>query len=222
LSVSSGSLSSSGVQAQVGWILEITPQDQKIDWCGWVGYCFSYTLKTQDEANTHIISTINRLEQLTGKRLGTLLSESGGEFTNKVLAKFLDEKGIGVEHMLPYHHYQNGVIERFNCTIADMGRTILMDSPLPKTFYSFAYIWAAYVLNSILNQESRKLTPYKALLGQKPQFDCFCIFGSVGYAHIPQEVRKKLESRATRGHVLAHCNGQVSRRTQGCTCCQRD
>ncbi|KAI7933255.1 hypothetical protein MJO29_016939 [Puccinia striiformis f. sp. tritici] len=168
------------------------------------GYAFAKVLKHKYEANAHIIDIITRLEQVTGKRVGTLRSDNGGEFANQVLSDFLAAKGIAAEKSLPYHHYQNGMIERFNRKIADMGRTILIDSPLPKEFWSYSFVWAAHVLNRLPNQASGDETPYEALFGKKPQYDHFRVFGSIGYVHIPHEKRQKLDDRAYKGHVIAH------------------
>jgi hypothetical protein len=88
--------------------------------------------------------------------------------------------------------------------VAAMVRTILLDSTLPKLFWSYAFIWAAHTLNRIPNKASGKVTPLEAFLHHKPQFGIFRVFGSIGYAHIPQELRKKLDVRAQRGHVVAY------------------
>jgi hypothetical protein len=161
------------------------------------GYCFVFILTHKWEATTHIIAIINRVENFTEKKVKTLRSNNGGEFANNKLAKFLDKKGI-------YHHYQNGVIKRFNRTIANMARTILLDSLLPNTFWSYAFSWEANTLNRIPNKASGKITPLEAFLKHKPQYGIFRIFGSIGYAHVPPELRKKLDPRAQRGHVVAY------------------
>ena len=158
------------------------------------GYSFVKVLKQKSEANKHIINTIMRLEVVTGIRVKTLRSDNGSEFANQKLNDFLVQKGIAAEKALPYHHYQNGVIERFNRTVADTGRTILIDSPLPKSFWSYAFVWATYILNRLPNKTSGEKFPYKALFSKKPQYDNFWIFGSTGYVHIPHEKRKKLEN----------------------------
>ncbi|POW09590.1 hypothetical protein PSHT_09061 [Puccinia striiformis] len=168
------------------------------------GYAFAKVLKRKNDANGHIINIITRLEQATGKRVGTLRSDNGGEFANQELFDFLALKGIAAEKSLPYHHYQNGMIERFNRTIADMGRTILIDSPLPKEFWSYSFVWAAHVLNRLPNKASGDKTPFEALFNRKPQYDHFRVFGSTGYIHIPHEKRQKLDDRALKGFVIAH------------------
>jgi transposase InsO family protein len=122
--------------------------------------------------------------------LKTLWSDNGGEFINKVVEEFLTKKGIWAEKLLPYHHYQNGMIERFNRTIQDMGRTILIDSALPKTFWSYTFPWANHVLNRIQNKSSGDMTPYKGLFHVKPRYNGFRVFGAVCYIHIPEEKRR--------------------------------
>jgi hypothetical protein len=85
-----------------------------------------------------------------------------------------------------------------------MARTILLDSLLPKSFWSYAFVWAAHTLNRIPNKASGNVTPLEAFLRHKPQYSIFRVFGSIGYAHVPVDLRKKLDDRAQRGHVVAY------------------
>jgi transposase InsO family protein len=78
------------------------------------GYCFVRILTHKWEATGHIISIIDKVETFTEKKVKILRSNNGGKFVNNTLATYLDKKGIIAEKALPYHHYQNGVIERFN------------------------------------------------------------------------------------------------------------
>ncbi|PLW30779.1 hypothetical protein PCANC_23888 [Puccinia coronata f. sp. avenae] len=113
-------------------------------------------------------------------------------------------KGIIAKQSLPYHHYQNGVIERFNQTVAETGRTVLSNSKLPKLFWGFAFIWANHLLNRISNKKSGKKTPYKVLFNQVPHFDAFWVFGLKAYIHVPPEKRKKLDNCALEEVVVGH------------------
>jgi hypothetical protein len=92
------------------------------------GYSYVHMLKKKDEANGALMSIIPRLETQTGEKVKILRSDNGGEFANKALAKFLDDRGIIGERSLPYHHYRNGVIERFNRTVAEMVHMVLSNS----------------------------------------------------------------------------------------------
>ncbi|PLW13926.1 hypothetical protein PCANC_20277 [Puccinia coronata f. sp. avenae] len=144
------------------------------------GYCFVCILTHKWEATGHMISITDKIETFTAKKVKTLRRNNGGEFVNNELTAKLDSKGILAEQALPYHHYQNGVIERFNRAAAAMARTILLDSTLPQSFWSYAFIWATHTLNHIPNKASGKCTPLEAFLHHKPQFGNFRVFGSIG------------------------------------------
>jgi hypothetical protein len=163
------------------------------------GYCFVKPIKAKSDSNKVIMDTIMWLERVTSNKVLLLRSDNGGEFINKALGEFLANKGIGTERALPYHHYQNGMIERFNRTVQAMGRTVLIDSSLPKTFWCYAFQWAGHILNQIPNKASGKVTPYEALFQMRPHFDRFRAFGSHAYVHVPTEVRHKSTPRTGRG-----------------------
>jgi transposase InsO family protein len=168
------------------------------------GYNEVKIMTNKSEANKHIVDTINRLERQTELKVKVLRSDNGGEFANKALATFLTSKGIRAERSLPYHHYQNGVVERFNRTVSDMGRTVLGDSRLPQRFWGFAFEWASWTLNQLPNKTSGDKTPYEALFKVKPQVDKARIFGSIAYVLQPPEKRNKLADHAFKAHVISH------------------
>jgi hypothetical protein len=131
--------------------------------------------------------------------------DNGGEFSSNIFLNYLETRRIKAEQALPYHHYQNGAIERFNRTLSKMSRTILIDSGLDTSFWGFSFLWAADTLNRIPNKSSSTVTPFKAFHGFKPLFDRFRLFGEIGFIHIHTENRKKLDARAIEGRVVAHC-----------------
>ena len=116
-------------------------------------------------------------------------------------------KGIKAECALPYHHYQRGAIEWFNCTIQDMGRAALTDSNLPKSFWGFAFQWANYTLNRLPNKGSENLTPFKAFHRYRPTVDHLQIFGCKAFVLTPPEKRKKLDNRAKEATVVGYVDG---------------
>lgn len=77
---------------------------------------------------------IIRLETATGKTVKCMRSDNGGGFEGKLILDFLRTNRIKAEQFLPYHHYQNGAIERYNRTVSDMGRAILTYSEQPVIF----------------------------------------------------------------------------------------
>jgi hypothetical protein len=94
-------------------------------------------LKQKSEAAKFLVETITRWENQTGKNLKVLRSNNGGKFESKALADWVGKKGILAERSLPYHHFQNGAAERYNRTVADMGRSLLYNSSLGREFWGY-------------------------------------------------------------------------------------
>jgi hypothetical protein len=128
--------------------------------------------------------------------------DNGGEFNNNVLSAWINSKGITPERSVAYHHYQNGTIERYNRTLQDMGRMLLIDSGLPKNFWALAFVWACYTLNRIPNVASGNITPFEKMFLYAPNLDRLQSFGSQAFAHVPHEKRQKLDNRAVLGYVV--------------------
>ncbi|POW15093.1 hypothetical protein PSTT_02394 [Puccinia striiformis] len=168
------------------------------------GYSEVKILERKSEAADHLINTVLRLERQTGKLLRILRSDNGGEFNSTALARFLESKGIVAERSIAYHHYQNGSIERYNRTLQEMGRTLLVDSGLPKAFWASAFLWACHTLNRIPNSASGDITPFEKIFARKPNLDRMRAFGTAAFVHIPVEKRRKLDDRAVKGFVIAY------------------
>jgi len=60
------------------------------------------------------------------------------------------------------------VVERKNCTLEYMARTILCESSLPTLFWAEEANTANYILNHYLIRVILKKTPYKIFKGRKP------------------------------------------------------
>ncbi|KAI7944584.1 hypothetical protein MJO28_010279 [Puccinia striiformis f. sp. tritici] len=161
-------------------------------------------LRTKGEACKLLINQILCFETATGKKVKSLRSDNGGEFESKILADFLKEKGIKAERSLPYHHYQNGAIERYNRTVSDMSRAALTDSTLPRSFWGFAFLWANYTLNRVPNKVSGNKTPFESFFGYTPVVDHLRVFGSKAFVLTPPEKRRRLDDRATADHVVGY------------------
>ncbi|KAI7937674.1 hypothetical protein MJO29_014989 [Puccinia striiformis f. sp. tritici] len=161
-------------------------------------------IEKKSEATSALIEVILRLETSTGKKLKILRSDNGGEFSSKILGQFLKIKGITAERSIAYHHYQNGAVERFNRTLQETGRRLLLNSGLDRSFWGLAFQWAGMILNRIPNKASGDITPFKKMLGRKPLMDRLTPFGSKAYVHIPAEKRQKLDDRAVEGRVIAY------------------
>ena len=73
-----------------------------------------YLLKSKDEVFEKFKEFRSEVEILTERRIKTLRSDNGGEYTSRDLVTFCKEARIKRELIVPYNPQHNGVIERKN------------------------------------------------------------------------------------------------------------
>lgn len=137
------------------------------------------------------------VENKTGHRIKTLRSDRGGEYMSNEFSDYLKSNGIQHQVTVRCTPEQNGVSERYNRTVCESARAMIIDAQLPKSFWAEAVSTAVYVRNR-LPTTSHQLpsTPYELWNGHKPDIGNLRVFGSLAYAHIPDELRQKLDAKA--------------------------
>ncbi|XP_038989467.1 uncharacterized protein LOC120113034, partial [Phoenix dactylifera] len=138
----------------------------------WVSF-----LAHKDESLPAFIKFHNRVSNELNLKLKAIRSDHGTEFENQHFEKFCDENGINHNFSAPRTPQQNGVVERKNRTLADMARTMLCESDLPKYFWAEAINTACHILNRALVRSILKKTPYELIKGKKPNISYFHVFG---------------------------------------------
>lgn len=124
------------------------------------------------------------VENLTNSRIKILRSDRGGEYMNQRFSRFLQQSGIRHQLTAPYTPQQNGVAERFNRTIVEMGRTMLNHAKLPYVFWADAVHTAVFVRNRCISQAlgTNRITPEELWSGWKPNVADMKVFGCEAYA----------------------------------------
>jgi len=157
-------------------------------------YVWIYFLKTKDEVFKYFMLWKAMVEKSTGRKVKTLRSDNGGEYTSKQFQDYLDSEGVKHERTIPKTPQQNGVAERFNRTIIEMVRTMLIQSKLPQKFWAEALATAVHLRNISPTKAVDCMTPYQALNGRRPNVSYLRPFGCVAYVHIPKDEQKKLDN----------------------------
>jgi transposase InsO family protein len=126
----------------------------------------------------------------TIKRLRT---DNGTEFTCANFKSLLIKNKIKHEKSAPYSAHQNGTVERVWRSIFDMARCLLLESNVPKTFWTYAVMTSVHIRNRCYNKRLGK-TPYEAFTGRKPNVSNMHVFGTVCFSHVQNP--KKLDARS--------------------------
>ena len=109
-----------------------------------------------------------------------LRSDNGSKFTSQDFTNLLVKHCIKHEKSAPYSPHQNGTVERNWRSLFDMTRCLLIQSKLPKTFWTYALMTSAYIRNRCYNPRIKK-TPFKEFT-HKPNIQNLHIFGTICYA----------------------------------------
>lgn len=153
-------------------------------------YTVVYFLKEKSEVADKIREYVRFTETQFGRKPKVIRSDRGGEYTSNVLRKFYTDEGIKAEFTAGYAPQQNGVAERRNRTLNEMGLCMLLDAGLPRHFWAEAVNTAAYIQNRLPSLAIGS-TPYKIWFGQKADLQHLKIFGCsarVGSAPEEEEV----------------------------------
>jgi len=136
------------------------------------------------------------VENESGYKIKAMRSDRGGEFTSKEFEKFCEENGIHRPLTVPYTPQQNGVVERKNRSLLNMARSMLKSKRIPKEFWAEAVECAVYLANRSPTRSVWNKTPEEAWCGRKPCITHLRVFGSLAYAHVPDQRRSKLDDKS--------------------------
>ncbi|CAJ2652499.1 unnamed protein product [Trifolium pratense] len=136
------------------------------------------------------------VEKPTDRHIKAVRSDRGGEYTSTAFMKYCEDLGIRRFLTAPYSPQQNGVAERKNRTVLDMVRSMLKSKNMSKQFWAEDVQCAIYVQNRCPHSKLEDQTPQEVWSGQKPTVSHLKVFGSVAYAHVPDQRRTKLEDKS--------------------------
>lgn len=167
-------------------------------------YSWVYILKSKDQVFDRFLEWKALVERSSKKKIKTLRTDNGGEYTSTKFEKYLKTEGIRHELTVPKTPEQNGVAERLNRTLVEMTRSMLLDAKLPKKFWAEAVSTAVYLKNRSPSKPLQNMTPYEAWHGCKPNASHIRVFGCDAYAHIPKDERSKFDSKACKCILLGY------------------
>ena len=166
---------------------------------------FCYFLKSKSEVLERFKNFKAFVENDVGKRIKVLRSDNGGEYCSLEFKSFCESHGILHQKSAPYTPQQNGVAERMNRTLVESARCMIHAKDLPYKFWAEAVATACYVRNRSPTTAVDGETPEEAWSKTKPSVEHLRVFGCVAYAHVPKELRGKLDSKSEKCIFVGYC-----------------
>jgi hypothetical protein len=169
-------------------------------------YLWVYPLKTKNasEVLEKIKSWIRhlRLDHVEPQFFTTIRSDSGSEFTNKLLQSTLLQLGVKQQFSAPQHHVY--LIERANRTLQSTTRAMLHHANLKQGYWIEALQCACYTLNRLPTRCNPFKTRYETFHGRKPDVSNLRIFGSICYRKKYDIHRKIWDTESTRCRFMGY------------------
>eukprot|EP00794_Sanderia_malayensis_P001519 gene1519-1679_t len=178
------------------------------------GNLFTYFLKAKSDAPKAVkkfladiapfgkVKTLNFFEDVfPAGDVKKMRSDNGGEYISNDFREILVNHSIKHELSAPYSPHQNGTTERNWRTLFEMGRSMLIESNLPKYLWTYAIMTATHIRNRYVKRIQN--TPFGLITGTKPNLSKMHIFGTVCYAFLQPE-QKKLDPRSKKGYFIGY------------------
>ncbi|MCO5549956.1 hypothetical protein L7F22_003433 [Adiantum nelumboides] len=170
-------------------------------------FCWVYPLKAKSDVFAIFQHYVSMVENETDCKVQTLRTDQGGEYMSGAFKDFLGKKGIKHQCTMPYTPHQNGVVERKNMSLMEMARCMLKATSLPHKLWMEAVACAAHVLNMCPTRALKTITPYESWYDKKRSVNYLRVFGFLAYAHIPQQLRGKLDDKAVKCIFVEYSSG---------------
>ena len=133
--------------------------------------------------------------------------DNGKEFINEELKKWAAERGITLETTAPYSPSQNGVAERFNRTLLELARAMIIAKNLPIFLWDEAVSHANYLRNRSSTVALKDMTPQEAYTNKKPDVSHLREFGCDVWVLDESGTRSKLDPKSKKMIFVGFMDG---------------
>ncbi|KAJ0522113.1 putative RNA-directed DNA polymerase [Helianthus annuus] len=163
-----------------------------------------YFLKLKSEALYHFKTFKSLVENQMDQKIKCIRTDRGGEYCGSEFQEFLREKGIQHQLTTSYTPQQNGVAERKNRTIMELGLSMMKMMNVSNNLWAEAVAWATYILNRTVTKRIPNITPEESWSGRKPNISHLRVFGCIAYAHVPKQRRTKLDDKTEKTILVGY------------------
>ncbi|GJR96727.1 retrovirus-related pol polyprotein from transposon TNT 1-94 [Tanacetum coccineum] len=135
---------------------------------------------SNDEALDFVIKFLKMIQVRLNAAIRNIRTENRTEFVNQTLRHYYEQVGISHETSVARTTQQNGVVERQNCTLVEVARTMLIYAKAPL------FLWAEVVAT------------------KKPDLSYLHVFGALCYPNNDSEILGKLQAKADIGIFIGY------------------
>jgi transposase InsO family protein len=165
---------------------------------------YMYPMRTKDQAFAKFREFLATTERATGNKLKRLRTDNGMEYCAEYFQAELRKLGIKHERTNIYSPQMNGVAERFNRTLMDSVRTILIAAELSGEWWAEVASAGTYLKNRSPHSGVDGEIPDELFYGRKPSVGHLRKIGSLCFIYDESRPRSKLQPRSTLGVLVGY------------------
>jgi hypothetical protein len=170
----------------------------------YTSYTWGFYLQCKSQAAEFLMQFV-REQDRAGRKIVTVRSDRGGEFSSTLLKEFFQSMGIIHAKSPPYTPQFQGKVERMNRTVGEMAHAMRVGAGLDISFWSLAWGAAVFLRNrSPTSANQNKETPYYMMFGKLPRLENLFVFGCEAEAYVDLPIRKKGEERSRPGIFVGY------------------
>lgn len=175
-------------------------------------FAFVYILKRKDQAFEFFKNFKQMVERQTGKKVKRIRTDNGKEFCAGYFETFLLREGIKHEKSNVYSPEMNGIAERYNRTLMEGVRSLLVQTNLPKSLWAELVYTVNYLRNRFPHKKLKGKAPLNVWRGKSFSVRHLKVIGSDAYVHIPNRYRSKLDKRSKKGILIGYAINTIGYR----------
>ncbi|GKE64584.1 retrovirus-related pol polyprotein from transposon TNT 1-94, partial [Tanacetum coccineum] len=161
-------------------------------------------LRSNDETPKVVIKFLKQIQVGLNKTVRNIRTDNGTEFVNKDLTDYYEHVGIFHQKTVLRTPQQNGIVERWNRTLVEAARIMLIFSKAPMYLWAEVVATTCYTQNQSLIHTRHCKTPYKLVHDKKPNLTFFGVFGALCYPTNNSEDLGKLQPTADIGIFVGY------------------
>jgi transposase InsO family protein len=167
-------------------------------------YVSVFLLEKKSEVFSSFLTFQRLVERKFNSKIVCLRSDQGGEYKSNAFSAYLEKEGIQHQYSAVYTPQQNGVAERFNRTVVESARSMMMENGVDVSLWGEAIHTAVYTRNRCPSTSLGGKTPFTLYFGRKPNVGFFRVFGSEAFVLDQGAKRNKLMAKSISGTFVGY------------------
>ncbi|GKE52764.1 retrovirus-related pol polyprotein from transposon TNT 1-94, partial [Tanacetum coccineum] len=161
-------------------------------------------LRSNDEVPEFVIKFLKMIQVRLNAMAHNIRTDNGTEFVNQTMKAYYEEVGISHQTSVARTPQQNGIVERWNRTLVEAARTMLIFSKALLFLWAEAVATTCYTQNQSLIQKHHNKTPYELLHDRKHDLSYLRVFGALCYPINDGSDLGKLKPKADIGIIVGY------------------